>query len=891
MECNVNHTREPTADPTSQPTMVTNIPSKYPTSSPSFDPSTTPTTYPTTDPSTEPTPIPTKYPTNDPSINPTSDPSSFDPSSYPTNEPTMEPTFEPTRYPTATPSDDPTQDPTNDPNLHPTYGPTNDPTSKPTFTPMVGIPAIDPTLDPTNAPSNDPSRNPTANPTMDSTSEPTSGAITDPSKHPAQNPTWNPSVDPTNISTYDPTNYPSIDPTKESSSIPTRRPTRDKAYDSYVEVVYSIKDTLPSVTQYLSDHLQDEITTISSIIEESYVIYLSSKPVIWALQFYEFWVQILEINSRSIEEVLSDDNVLRTINAFVESGGLVLQSRILCSETVCNDIINRYDKQLFENVTNKLLNDHYNEVALIGVNAESMSQALSFSVESDVLVMKTFQSIEESPSSMLDYVWYVVGIGVVLLLCIITWIIKYCRDKRKLEGKTMIIKNGMVIPICIGQYEKKGNLLDAEFEGHVRNLDGISHDIEHCLDLFESKLLNYDIYPCYEDQNINSYKTYWSKSEIIDFITYHADHLNNICRNEEIQHKYDGLIVIVSGHGTTSQGQGECVITSDYKLIPKLKIHRIFGSKPGLRDIPRIFIFDSCSGEKERSTDWRAESESKSKTEQGKGLTIQPAESAQWYYGENHPDYKLAIVNAASPQFQAKMSIETGSYVITQLTERLMANINNNNGKFLIDILQKIQNDLHRKGKQLLTFMLNNETAYIKFQRNGKENAFYERIQPQKVARLDVIENKLESVLREYIGKDDQFWDEMVTKSKQLIDKIKVDLELDRDAGKQDNNEPSNDADESDEKCELIDIENECKYQDDTENVAMMDRPSNKYSLIEMENSDNENNIEMTMMESVDNNGQFDNDKGRQLMFTENIGKTRDIYSLPELIEFTSTAL
>ncbi len=48
--------------------------------------------------------------------------------------------------------------------------------------------------------------------------------------------------------------------------------------------------------------------------------------------------------------------------------------------------------------------------------------------------------------------------------------------------------------------------------------------------------------------------------------------------------KYDGLIVAISCHGLNSN-----ICTSDYKLIEKAAIHRIFTSEyPKVREVPRF---------------------------------------------------------------------------------------------------------------------------------------------------------------------------------------------------------------------------------------------------------------------------------------------------------------
>lgn len=74
---------------------------------------------------------------------------------------------------------------------------------------------------------------------------------------------------------------------------------------------------------------------------------------------------------------------------------------------------------------------------------------------------------------------------------------------------------------------------------------------------------------------------------------------------------------------------------------------------------------------------------------------------------------------AANEGFQSKMLSDKGSYVIGQFVSRLKDNIyKNKNNKFMNEILDDIQEDLHDAGKQLMVKTLNNKTKFIKFQVN-----------------------------------------------------------------------------------------------------------------------------------------------------------------------------
>eukprot|EP01083_Nonionella_stella_P310850 1106205_1 len=128
--------------------------------------------------------------------------------------------------------------------------------------------------------------------------------------------------------------------------------------------------------------------------------------------------------------------------------------------------------------------------------------------------------------------------------------------------------------------------------------------------------------------------------------------------------KYDGLIVCISGHGKENH-----IITSDFKLIDKVAIHRtISGNNPKAREIPRIFIFDSCEGAAQREM---AE-EQENKTEIGKYIGLKHIKMAtDWTTTSKNPDYKLVQVHAANTGFQAKMDIRFGSYLLSEFCEAM----------------------------------------------------------------------------------------------------------------------------------------------------------------------------------------------------------------------------
>eukprot|EP01084_Bolivina_argentea_P005685 10726_1 len=242
-----------------------------------------------------------------------------------------------------------------------------------------------------------------------------------------------------------------------------------------------------------------------------------------------------------------------------------------------------------------------------------------------------------------------IGIGAVslfifmLIIIVLIWYYKYYKPNKQ----ALYITNALVIVIGIADYEEDDNKIDIpEINGTLPDLDGIDRDIKHMVHLFHDQL-NYDIYPSTYLEAIKNEKgnpkQHWTEKELKDFLTDRAHYLE---RNIEI---YDGLIVIVSGHGIRGN-----ICTSDLKKFSKLAIHRIFSSAhPKSRNIPRLFVFDCCAGnnQQERPTSISDDSHDIAKhisldDVDGDGDFAQP-----WIKGDHNPDYQLAVISAANPGF------------------------------------------------------------------------------------------------------------------------------------------------------------------------------------------------------------------------------------------------
>ena len=306
------------------------------------------------------------------------------------------------------------------------------------------------------------------------------------------------------------------------------------------------------------------------------------------------------------------------------------------------------------------------------------------------------------------------------------FIYKQWKAHKIIQEKTLQISNAMVISISIGFYDE--NPIDPEINGYLADLDGVRIDIQNVINLFGTKNLNYDIQPkLYLSQNESTYKAYWTEPELVNFLQEASNQLEENLTQEELtsKNRYQGLIVIISCHGL-----GGYILTSDYKKINKAAIHRIFSvKKPLSRKIPRIFLFDCCSGTNERGCETRVQYNNYAsatdaeddllRLDLGKNTEVADIEEEQsilWFRDEDNPDYKLVTINAANEGFQSKMRSDTGSYVITALISKLYDNIyHNKNRQFLNEILDEIQEDLHARGKQLMVKTFNNKTEYIKF--------------------------------------------------------------------------------------------------------------------------------------------------------------------------------
>ena len=348
-------------------------------------------------------------------------------------------------------------------------------------------------------------------------------------------------------------------------------------------------------------------------------------------------------------------------------------------------------------------------------------------------------------------------IGIIIVAAsafLLVIILSICLFQRRRERHKLaiFIKNPLVISIAIGKYDKIPS--ESEIDDTMFcNLEGIENDIKNMYKLFRESL-KYGMIPNY-DMN-EKIKVHWTKQEIINLLKRSGKYLDENIKNS--RHAYDGLIVTVSSHGIQDH-----IVTSDYKKINKDTIHRIFSVDfPSLRHIPGIFMYDCCDGENKMIKDQHrndmsrdsqkplnkggagsgtelddVNGEEEVKTAGGLGMLYRSrthetvlaygTDEKIWFKGEPNPDYKLVVISSSNKGFASQMGSRSGSFMIRQFTEKMQGNIHGIGRRkklFLFEIFHEIQDELHDDlGKQLIEAKYNNKLEYVKFMRNGMDQA------------------------------------------------------------------------------------------------------------------------------------------------------------------------
>eukprot|EP01084_Bolivina_argentea_P256425 431729_1 len=300
-------------------------------------------------------------------------------------------------------------------------------------------------------------------------------------------------------------------------------------------------------------------------------------------------------------------------------------------------------------------------------------------------------------------------LGFVFFLCCAIWIIYYYKNKRPLKErnqKSIYIKNACVLLIGIGEYDEDEDLTECQeinVGGHLNDIVEVEYDIKNMTELFQDQL-HFDVFPV---QINNKPKLRWTEKELQEFLEEKADYLEE---NIEDGRYYDGLVLIISSHGLPYS-----VCTSDYGNYSKIAVHRTFSlGHPKTRKYPRFVLLDCCSGSNQME---RVHSDV-STMSRGKNISetdIFGADLQQWCSGDDNPDYMLARVSSSNHGFMSKIDKIVGSYLIYGFYQKYTANLDDNQGLFIHEIFDQIQEELHHDGKQLMECVWNNDTRYIKF--------------------------------------------------------------------------------------------------------------------------------------------------------------------------------
>ena len=261
------------------------------------------------------------------------------------------------------------------------------------------------------------------------------------------------------------------------------------------------------------------------------------------------------------------------------------------------------------------------------------------------------------------------------------------------RGHIEPITNGLCVIITIGDYQT----FNSESKNKNIPIDKDDHNLRQVFNL-----LNYKIMP-------SEQKAYWDEHTLISFLE--NDVMNELLNDEE-ELKYDGLILCISGHGREYS-----IVTSDYQCIEKSAIHRLFSIQCStIREIPRIFIFDSCNGQATRI-------EIDTVNDGAKGLKLKDLpHNSSWGAKDKNPDYNLVEIHASNIGFQSKYNADNGSYLLYEFSKRITENILNNKKEKLGRTFEKIQNDLDQRGKQHIKPSFDNNTRYLELHINRRLN-------------------------------------------------------------------------------------------------------------------------------------------------------------------------
>eukprot|EP01084_Bolivina_argentea_P272623 464240_1 len=335
--------------------------------------------------------------------------------------------------------------------------------------------------------------------------------------------------------------------------------------------------------------------------------------------------------------------------------------------------------------------------SFIQISAPKIAQIFQYSIKIEIFNVTVINIV--TPQYIPSTNWFIIIIissaSLILLILILLLCLYYYGKHRNTQKNTIKLENPMVTTIVIRDYADP-----------IDDLDGIEYDLENLYNIF-GKQLHYEFSPPFN--SVLQYNKFeWNQSMILEFLKSKAVQLSqNIDRGKN----FDSLITVISGHGSPGH-----IFSSDGKLISKLKIHRIFSDNfPINRTIPRIFVFDACAGADEYSRALSHDGNYDNDDEQDDNGDGYKQSYNKWIRGTDNPDYQLAVISAANVGFQSKMN-SFGSYFIKALTDKMSVNIKNGNERFLFEICQAVEKELHLdRHKQHPEAQFNGHTSYIKF--------------------------------------------------------------------------------------------------------------------------------------------------------------------------------
>eukprot|EP01084_Bolivina_argentea_P190813 327791_1 len=545
-----------------------------------------------------------------------------------------------------------------------------------------------PTIYPTNNPSTEPTLEPTTNyptnPTFIPTIEPSINPTFIPTIEPSINPTFIPTIEPTIEPTHSPSIHPIYLPTFAPTLIPSFSPSQ---YPSIYPSISPIHECPTVFIEVAGLPITIDKDTFNGLYTLKQTQTMFGRPIWTAsnVQYIQYDGAYWVINGKNNQQLFcASSNVYPPMSAIWSHSsvsGRQLYVHIRCIH--------------------------------------------SFSPTMTPTIMPTIrESIPKQDSlySSLDTtIWVMILIIIFcIILSIVVIIIICCKNSKSNDDiiKSMSIKNPMCVLLGIGIYEKDSNKQDFE----VQDLE-VDIDVKKLVNLFQNHF-NYHVVPQYHEHT----KIDWTKDEIISLLQQNAKQFAHNLKSDN-NNKYDGLIVVVSGHGLTHH-----LITSDYELISKEVIHREFTQYyPISRTVPRIVIYDMCAGDEQRKGIQEKNHSNKTCVDKDSATAYEISDIPQadsnvvWKRNEENPDYKLAKIYSSNTGFQSKMSNVTGSYLIDMFVNKMQNGLMTIDKKYIVDsrptlegIFEKIQEEL--KCKQLAEATFNNNTKFITFIPKHKMN-------------------------------------------------------------------------------------------------------------------------------------------------------------------------